>query len=122
MGPKNCVLVALAVASLLSGVIDQYFYPGHPFPPSAVGFMVVGVFLIFLWYRMDSAQIGYRRSPWLNVGVITLAIVALPYYFFLSRGALKGAVATGTLFLAYVASGMLTVAGSYLAYYGLQNQ
>ena len=121
MGPKNRLLVALAVASLLSGVVDQYFYPGHQFPPSAVGFMVVGVLLIFLWYRMDSAQIGYRRSPWLNVGVIALAIVALPYYFFRSRGALKGAVATGALLLAYIASGMLTVAGSYLAYYGLQS-
>ena len=121
MSPKNWVLVALATASLASGVIDQYFYPGHQFPPSAVGFMVVGVLLIFLWYRMDTAQIGYRRSPWLNVGVIALAVVALPYYFFRSRGALKGAVATGALVLAYIASGMLTVAGSYLAYYGLQS-
>ena len=120
MSPKNWVLVTLAAASLASGVIDQYFYPGQPFPPSAVGFMVVGVLLIFLWYRMDTAQIGYRRSPWLNVGAIALAVVALPYYFFRSRGALKGAVATGALVLAYIASGMLTVAGSYLAYYGLQ--
>lgn len=121
MSSKNRVLATLAVASLISGAIDQYFYPGHQFPPTAVGFMVVGTFLIFLWYRMDSEQIGYRRSPWLNVSVIALAIVALPYYFFRSRGAKRGASATGILLLAYVASGVLTVAGSYLTYYWLQS-
>ena len=121
MSPKNWVLIALAAASLMSGAIDQYFYPGREFPPTAVAFMVVGVFLIFLWYRMDSNQIGYRRSPWLNVGVIALAIVALPYYFFRSRGAKRGAIATGLFLLVYIASSVLVMTGSLLTYHGLQS-
>lgn len=121
MSPKSRVLAVFAVTSLISGAIDQYVYPGRQFPPTAIGFMVLGSFLIFLWYRIDSEQIGYRRSPWLNVSVIMLAVVALPYYFFRSRGAKRGAAATCTLLLAYVVSGMLSIAGSYLTYYGLQS-
>ncbi|GAB3349287.1 hypothetical protein [Lysobacter tyrosinilyticus] len=120
MNHKNLVLAILAIASFASGAIDQYFYPGRPFPPTAVAFTLIGVALIFFWYRLDSTQLGYRRSPWLNVSVIALAIVALPYYFFRSRGFKKGAIATGVMLLAYAASSALTLAGSYSAYYGLQ--
>ena len=121
VSPKSVLLSALAVASFVSGALDQYFYPGDQFPPTALAFTVVGIFLIFAWYRLDSNQVGYRRSPWLNVGVIALAIVALPFYFFRSRGAKRGTIATGMMLLAYIASGAPTVAGSYAAYYGLQS-
>src|SRR5262245_45945083 len=120
VSPKNGVIVALAVLSLISGAVDQYFYPGNEFPPTALAFMVVVSFLIFAWYWLDTEQVGYRRSPWLNVGVVGLSIVALPYYFFRSRGAKKGILGTGLLVLGYVASVLLTTAGSYVTYYALQ--
>jgi peptidoglycan/LPS O-acetylase OafA/YrhL len=41
--------------------------------------------LVFLWYRLDSNARGYRRTPLLNVGVIGLAFVAMPYYLVRSR-------------------------------------
>ena len=118
--PKTLVLVLLLAASLLSGAIDQYFYPGQPLPPTALAFTVVGAFLIFIWYRIDSTEIGYKRSPWLNVAVVALAIVALPYYFFRSRGAKRGVIATGLMVAAFIASGLLSMGGMYATYYGLQ--
>lgn len=121
MSSKNKVLIALAFLSLLTGVVDQYFYPNHELPPTAIAFMMVAVFLIFLWYRLDTAQTGYKRSPWLNVAVVGLNIVALPYYFFRSRGAKRGFIATGLFLLAHVASVVLTFSGSYLTYYVLQS-
>ena len=120
MRPKTLIIVLLLVASFLSGAIDQYFYPGQMWPPTALAFTVVGAFMIFLWYRIDSTEIGYKRSPWLNVAVIALAIVALPYYFFRSRGAKRGSIATGLMIAAFIASGVLSMGGMYAAYYGLQ--
>lgn len=121
MNPKNSILMVLAVASFASGVANQYFYPGIAMPLPAVVFTILGALLIFAWYRLDANQIGYKRSPWLNVGVIGLAIISLPYYFLRSRGAKRGFVAIGIMLLALVALNFLSVAGSYAVYYALQS-
>ena len=121
MSQKLLVLAALAVGSFASGVVDQTFYPGQEYPPTALGFTLVAMFLIFLWYWLDARQIGYRRSRVLDVGVIALAVVALPYYFFRSRGAWRGVLATLVMLLAIALSSALSVAGAYAAFYGLQS-
>ncbi|WP_460834774.1 hypothetical protein [Lysobacter humi (ex Lee et al. 2017)] len=77
--------------------------------------------MIFWWYRTDTSERNYKRTPWLNVSVIAVAALALPYYFFRSRGFKRGAVATLALILAMIASGLLTLGGQYAAYYGLQS-
>jgi len=82
--------------------------------------MVVGILLIFAWYRLDADQRGFHRSIGLNVGVIGFAIVGLPYYLFRSRGAKRGFIATVVALAFCVASVMLTGAGMYVAYYYLQ--
>ena len=120
MSSKTLVLLMLAAASLLSGVVDQYFYPGQELPPTAIAFAVVAAFLIFWWYRLDSSQLGYRRSPWLNIGVVALPIIALPYYFFRTRGAKRGAAYSFVTLVAFIFIGVLAVAGAYATYYGLQ--
>jgi hypothetical protein len=118
--PKIIVLMAFAIASFLSGMADQYFYPGVSFPPTSVAYAVVGSLLIFAWYRLDSDQRGYRRSIGLNIGVIAIALIGLPYYLFRSRGAKRGLIATGVALVVYVASVALTYAGGLVAYFGLQ--
>ena len=76
--------------------------------------------LLFLWYRLDSDEHDYPRSIWLNTGVIGLALIALPYYLFRTRGALKGLIAT-VLFLGCGALwGLLAIAGQNAIYYGVQ--
>ncbi|GAB3092374.1 hypothetical protein [Lysobacter terrae] len=116
MSPKSFVLAAAAVLSLAAGAIAQYFYPYAQSSPVDVCFTILGVALIFAWYRLDTTQIGYRRSPWLNAAVIAIAIVGLPYYFFRSRGLKRGLVATGLFLLTIVSSGFLTALGSAAVY------
>ena len=121
MRSKSIVLVALAIATVIYGASNQYFYRGNPFPPTVLPYLGIGIFLVFLWYRLDSDQLGYRRSPWLNFGVIALAVVALPYYFFRSRGAKRGAIATLLFLLAVIASSFLSALGVLAVRYGLQS-
>lgn len=121
MSQKNAVLVALAAVALISGVANQYFYPGRPFPPTTLWFLAAGALLIFAWYCFDARQIGYHRSPWLDVAVVAVAFVALPYYFFRSRGARKGLVATILFVLAGIAYSALTILGQYAAHVALQS-
>ena len=57
----------------------------------------------------------------LNVGVIAVAVIALPYYFFRSRGAKGGFRALGLFIVAVVASYLLDMAGGLLIYYAVQS-
>ena len=120
MSPKSIVLVAGAALSLVAGAVAQYFYPYAESSPVDVCFTVLGVILIFSWYRLDTTQTGYRRSPWLNVAVIAIALLGIPYYLFRSRGLKRGLVATGLFLLTIVSSGILTALGG-AAVYGLQS-
>lgn len=120
MRVKAAILVALGVVAFLSGAVGQYFFPGQPFPPSSFVFSIVGVGLIFQWFRVDAGVRGYRRSGLLDVGVIALAIIALPYYFLRSRGVLRGAAATIVMLLAAAGWGVLAYAGRLAIYFGLQ--
>jgi formate hydrogenlyase subunit 4 len=89
-------------------------------PPSGVAATLISALLIFGWYRIDSSQRGYRRSPWLNVGVVLLALVALPVYFFRSRGAKGGLTATAIFLAGIIGYSVLGLAGQYIAS-GLQS-
>lgn len=122
MSSKTWTIVAFILTGLIAGVLGQYFYPGAEFVPSDLWLMPVFVFLIFLWYRLDSNSLSFRRTRWLSLGIIAIAIVALPYYLFLSRGLKRGLVALGWAVLVFLISGAATVAGEYLVYYGLQIQ
>lgn len=52
---------------------------------SAVSTALVVSVLIFWWYWTDSTLRSYRRSPLLNVAVVSLAFLAIPYYLVRSR-------------------------------------
>jgi len=118
---KSWVVLAFLGLSFIAGVAGQYFYPGMEFSPVDMWFLPGFAFLLFIWYRIDSEQRSYKRSPWLNVCIIAVAIIALPYYFFRSRGLKGGALATSAMLLVFVLGGALTTAGQYSAYYGLQS-
>lgn len=120
MQTKHKVLVAIAVVSFLAGAAGQYFYPGQEVSPVDLWVIPIFALLIFWWYRLDTAQLGYRRTPWLSVAVIAIAALALPYYFFRSRGFKRGALATLALFGALIASGLLSFGGQCATYFGLQ--
>lgn len=121
MNRKSIVLAAGAVLSLAAGAVAQYLYPFAESSPVDLVFTVVGVLLVFAWYRLDAAQAGYRRSIGLNVAVIAIAILGLPYYFFRSRGAKRGLIATVLFLLTIVGCSLLTMAGRAIVYFGLQS-
>ena len=121
MSQKTLILALLAIAAFADGAIGQFIAPGQLYPKSVIAFMLIDTALIFIWYRIDSTQRGYRRTPWLNIGVIGLSIIALPYYFFRSRGARGGFVALGLFFACVVLFGAIGTAGEYAIYYGLQS-
>ncbi|KAF1714463.1 hypothetical protein CSC71_03565 [Pseudoxanthomonas sangjuensis] len=113
-------MAAGATLSLAAGALAQHFYPYAERSPIDIGVAILGAILIFAWYRLDAAQLGFRRRPLLNVAVIAVAILGLPYYFFRSRGFKRGLAATGLFLLAILSSGVLTILGS-AAVYGLQS-
>lgn len=85
MKPKH-VLTILVGAALLQGLFDARDMALHAQAPVLpLLSMLVFSFLGFYWYRLDSIERGYRRSRWLNAGVVALTMVAIPYYLARSR-------------------------------------
>lgn len=120
MTPKQAAIVAAMVLSFVTGGVGQYVHPGTALPPTDIWLMPLFVFAVFVWYWHDARQRGYRRTPWLDVAVVAIAILALPWYFVRSRGWRQGLVASGWLLLCALAAGVLGIAGEYAVYYGLQ--
>jgi hypothetical protein len=85
---KMHILVLLVAVTLVAGVVDARDMELHV---QSNGWAVLSTllfsFLCFCWYRIDSEARLYRRSRWLNVGIVMLAIVAVPYYIARSRPA-----------------------------------
>lgn len=89
---KNAAITAMLGVSLVGGIIVAAFGPA----PSESGIslslpqLVANVVLFvlgFRWLQVDSAQLDIRRPIWLNIGIILLAAVFVPYYFFKTRPA-----------------------------------
>lgn len=114
---RGIVLISLAVIGFAGGMARQLLAPGQSFAQADLPFALLTVGLVFAWYRMDSRRCGYRRSPVLDVMVVAIAILALPYYFFRTRGLLGGLRATGLLVLAVIGYSVLQFCGAYAAYY-----
>jgi amino acid transporter len=86
---KTAHILALLVAvTLVAGVVDAHDMALHV---QSNGWAVLSTlmfsFLSFCWYRLDSEARQYRRTRWLSIGVVMLAIVAVPYYLVRSRPA-----------------------------------
>ena len=121
LGPKHLAVALFLLIAFLSGLARQYFSPGQLLSKVDLPFLLIGLFLIFFWFRLDSDQLGYRRTPVLSVMVLALTVVALPYYFLRSRGFLRGSIATALFLVVAVAYSMLQAGGEWAIYYGLQS-
>lgn len=77
----------LLLLSVTLGAVRAYLEAHHIREPLwwHFGSTFLALGLIFAWYHMDSVQRSYKRSMLLNVGVVALAVVALPYYVIRSR-------------------------------------
>ena len=118
---KNLVLLAQAIVGFLYGATAQYLEPGIAVSRTGIWFTFLGATLLFAWYYFDSEQIQYQRGRLLNIGIIFLAIIALPYYFFRSRGLKKGFVYTALFLMMAFAWSALQEMGAYAVYYVIQS-
>ena len=121
MNKTKLIATGYALLALLSGATRQYIEPGADMATSDLPFLVAGISLMFIWYYFDSEQIQYERSILLNIGIITIGVIAFPYYFFKSRGLKKGLIYTGFLLLVIISWSAFDILGAHLIYYGVQS-
>ena len=86
MNPKHA-LVALLIYAVALSVLLSTLEANYIREPQwlTVSTSLAFSLLMFWWYWLDSEARGYRRTPLLNVAVVALAIVAIPYYVVRSR-------------------------------------
>ncbi len=86
MKPTHILGLILLGIALLSGMSTYLETHGMREPQwSVITTSLAFSLLIFWWYWTDSTLRAYRRSPLLNVAVIAVAFVAIPYYLIRSR-------------------------------------
>ena len=118
---KKKLFGASAGLAFISGIVAKYFYPGQIYTPSDIFFMLANAFILFWWYVLDARAKNYKRHPFLDVSVVALSIIGLPYYFFRTRP-IKGAlVATLVLFLILLFWGILGMLGQMAVYASQQS-
>lgn len=109
MNPNRILIALLAFGAVLSGYLEFLDMKGIPEPEIVqVGSMIAFSVLIFAWYRFDSDIRGYKRSPLLNVSVVAIGILAVPYYLVRSRERgerLKAVI----YFIGYIAAFLVTL-------------
>ncbi|MBA5688465.1 hypothetical protein [Rugamonas apoptosis] len=92
----------MPVIALAAGVFD-YRRP-HGGDVASLAFALAALLLIFCWFHLDATQRHYRRSAMQLGAMLILPALALPWYLFRSRGALRGAVAIGKALLLLLAT------------------
>ncbi len=86
MNPRQIIVVLLVYAAVVSGLLTYLDLNDIAEPEwLAVVTTVLSTLLIFWWYWSDSTGRAYRRSLLLNVAVVALTFVAIPYYLARSR-------------------------------------
>jgi hypothetical protein len=81
------ILFVMLLLMVVDGYIDATYSASGQAQPLAwsIPLTLCFSFLTFLWYRRDSDERQYRRSRWLNIGIILLTPFTVPYYLLRSR-------------------------------------
>jgi hypothetical protein len=98
----------------LDGVVGAWLYGNTPFPNSDIVFMIANAFLAFLWFRLDSDQRSYRRTPFLTTAVVGVSILAIPYYLFRTRGIRRAIIGVLVLVSIFIGYGVMALVGRLL--------
>lgn len=111
---KTQVLWAFAAVSFISGANPVVAMSADMARAIELGLVFAMVFLIFLWYRIDADQRGFQRTALLNVAIVMIAAVAVPYYLIRSRGWQEGQLAVLKAIGVFLGSIMLTAFGAMI--------
>ena len=116
MIPKIFALAGLLLTALVGGVFDVVFASAAENAKlwAQFGPMLAALGFIFMWLHYDGLQVGYRRSALLNVGIVALALVFIPVYFYRSRPV----GARWPMFFRFVGVFILWIVFSAIGFYG----
>lgn len=96
------IIGLMMLLALPGGIAAEYLEPGQEFGKVELINSLISLTLLFFWYYLDTERLRFKRTPLLNIGVVAIALIALPYYFFRSRGLKQGTLFTaGFLLLMY---------------------
>ena len=126
---KTQVIAAVFGVSLVIGGLLVALHPGLFADPAAMpaamqtvqhsGLNLVyqfGVLLLcFAWLEMDSRQLGIRRPWWLNLGIVFLTSIFVPYYLYKTRPPGQRGSAVLSYFGILLGSMVAMMAGMFLA-------
>ena len=114
MSSKRKVVLVLLAFMLLFGIALQ-LAPSEDWAAALEVSAVLGSsLLVFAWYFEDARERSFRRGYWQDFGVAGLALIGLPIYLFRSRGAWRGALATGGAVLYYLLLLLVLAAGGII--------
>ena len=86
MKPTQILVLLLLYIAVLSGMASYLDARRIPEPQwSVMVTSIVGSLLVFWWYWADSTSRSYRRSPLLNISMVAVGFLAVPYYLLRSR-------------------------------------
>jgi hypothetical protein len=99
MSSKKILALLLLYIAALSGMAEYLDARRIAEPQwSVMVTTMAGSLLVFWWYWTDSSSRSYSRSPLLNVAIIAVGILAVPYYLLRSREKGQRLVAFAKLF------------------------
>ena len=82
---KTTSIAAMFGVSLATGIVVTAIAPNPGEAGLPLGIQLTANVILFVlgfrWLQADSAALDIRRPLWLNVGIILLAAVFVPYYF-----------------------------------------
>ena len=111
---KTQLLWAFGVVSFVSGAHAASAAVSEMAQAIDLGLVFAMISLIFLWYRIDADQYGFKRTVFMNVSIVMVAAIAVPYYLIRSRGWQHGQIAVLKAVLVFLGSIALSALGGML--------
>lgn len=110
---KQIALTTLIGASLALGVVMAALRVETPNGITLLGSLAL-LLIGFRWLQLDSAELEIRRPMWLNVGIVMVAVVFVPYYLYKTRPAGRRGPAIASFFAILLASMFASALGSLM--------
>jgi hypothetical protein len=110
--PTLAVTLFYALVGFATGCgIAQFRIPVYESFGGFAGGLLLSI-AAFTWFRADSFQRSFRRSPTLDVAFVGLTLLVLPYYLIKSRGLKGGLLAIAAGLSIYFLSAVASIMGA----------
>ncbi len=119
MRTSRWIAIGLWVALGVMMILEVSYNPAIGSDPSGFAFLQTLVIALFMfgWYLADSNENNITRPMWLNIAVVLVGFLALPYYRFRYFGARRGFIFLATVIAAFIGT-VIAVSVLLAAIYG----